>query len=111
MPACGSTRSGAVFSTCWCSRSIRARCGGFSPEPALCRLLRPLRIMVYQTMSNTTDTFVQANEERFLEELKEFLRIPSISTLPEHRGDIDRAAQFVADGLRKVGMENIEIIP
>src|SRR5215467_14529010 len=62
-------------------------------------------------MSNTTDTFVQANEERFLEELKEFLRIPSISTLPEHRGDIDRAAQFVADGLLNAGMENIEIIP
>src|SRR5215467_2860608 len=62
-------------------------------------------------MSNTTDTFVQANEERFLEELKEFLRIPSISTLPEHRGDIDRASQFVADGLRKAGMENVEVIP
>src|SRR5215471_191592 len=62
-------------------------------------------------MSNTTDTFVHANEERFLEELKEFLRIPSISTLPEHRGDIDRAAQFVADSLRNIGMENIEIIP
>jgi acetylornithine deacetylase/succinyl-diaminopimelate desuccinylase-like protein len=61
-------------------------------------------------MSNTTDTFVQANEERFLEELKQFLRIPSISTLPEHRGDIDRAAQFVADGLRQAGMENIDVI-
>src|SRR5437762_8260026 len=62
-------------------------------------------------MSNTTDSFVQANEARFLEELKEFLRIPSISTLPEHRADIDRAAQFVAEGLRNAGMENIEIIP
>jgi acetylornithine deacetylase/succinyl-diaminopimelate desuccinylase-like protein len=62
-------------------------------------------------MSATTDTFVQSNQERFLAELKEFLRIPSISTLPEHRPDIDRAAQFVADSLRNVGMENIEIIP
>ena len=62
-------------------------------------------------MSKTTDTFVEQNRERLLDELKEFLRIPSISTLPEHRGDIDRAAQFVADSLRHVGMENVEVIP
>jgi len=40
-------------------------------------------------MSAATDSFVQNNQDRFLEELKSFLRIPSISTLPEHRGDID----------------------
>jgi len=61
-------------------------------------------------MSNATDTFVEQNRDRLLEELKTFLRIPSISTLPEHRVDIDRAAQFVADSLRHVGMENVEII-
>ena len=43
-------------------------------------------------MSAATDSFVQNNQARFLEELKRFLRIPSISTLPEHRPDIDRAA-------------------
>jgi acetylornithine deacetylase/succinyl-diaminopimelate desuccinylase-like protein len=62
-------------------------------------------------VSATTDAFVENNQERFLEELKEFLRIPSISTLPEHRPDIDRAATFVADSLRRAGMENVEIIP
>ncbi|HZT31371.1 MAG TPA: dipeptidase [Bryobacteraceae bacterium] len=62
-------------------------------------------------MSTATDAFVQSNQERFLEELKTFLRIPSISTLPEHRGDIARAAQFVADSLAGAGLENIEIIP
>src|SRR5579862_8008522 len=61
-------------------------------------------------MSTTTDKFVDQNRERLLEELKTFLRIPSISTLPEHRGDIDRAAQFVADSLGHVGMENVEVI-
>lgn len=61
-------------------------------------------------MSTHTDQFVQQNRDRLLEELKEFLRIPSISTLPEHRVDIERAAQFVADSLRHVGMENVEII-
>jgi acetylornithine deacetylase/succinyl-diaminopimelate desuccinylase-like protein len=62
-------------------------------------------------MSQATDAFVQQNQDRFLDELKTFLRIPSISTLPEHAGDIQRAAEFVADGLRKIGMENVEIIP
>jgi acetylornithine deacetylase/succinyl-diaminopimelate desuccinylase-like protein len=62
-------------------------------------------------MSYSVASFVNQNETRFLEELKEFLRIPSISTLPEHRPDIARAAQFVAQQLRAVGMENIEIIP
>ena len=62
-------------------------------------------------MSSATGTFVRDQQDRFLEELKTFLRIPSISTLPEHRGDIERAAGFVADALRTVGLENIEIIP
>jgi len=62
-------------------------------------------------MSTATDTFVEQNRDRLLDELKEFLRIPSISTLPEHNGDIQRAAEFVAARLRQAGMENIEIIP
>ena len=61
-------------------------------------------------MSAATDAFVQHNQARLLEELKQFLRIPSISTLPEHRGDIDRAARFVADSLRAAGMENVEVV-
>jgi acetylornithine deacetylase/succinyl-diaminopimelate desuccinylase-like protein len=62
-------------------------------------------------MSAATDAFVEQNRERLLNELKDFLRIPSISTLPEHRADIDRAAGFVADSLGGIGMENVEIIP
>ncbi len=61
-------------------------------------------------MSTATDAYVQSNQERFLEELKNFLRIPSISTLPEHRGDVERAARFVADGFQAAGLENIEVI-
>src|SRR5712691_1302058 len=61
-------------------------------------------------MSNATDAFVRESQDRFLEELKTFLRIPSISTLPEHRGDIDRAAGFVADSLKAAGLENVEVI-
>jgi acetylornithine deacetylase/succinyl-diaminopimelate desuccinylase-like protein len=61
-------------------------------------------------VSQATDAYVKQNHSRFLAELKDFIRIPSISTLPEHRPDIERAASFVAEGLRKAGMENVEII-
>ncbi len=61
-------------------------------------------------MSSATDAFVTENRDRFLSELKDFIRIPSISTLPEHAADIDRAANFVAESLRHAGMENVEII-
>jgi acetylornithine deacetylase/succinyl-diaminopimelate desuccinylase-like protein len=62
-------------------------------------------------MSQSVDAFVRENETRLLEELKTFLRIPSVSTLPEHKADVERAAAFTAEALRKAGMENVEIIP
>lgn len=62
-------------------------------------------------MSAATDAFVSQNRARLLAELKDFIRIPSISTLPEHRPDIDRAASFVAASLRQAGLENVGIIP
>ncbi len=62
-------------------------------------------------MSKAASEYIRANSGRFLEELKDFLRIPSISTDPERAGDVARAAQWVADKLRAAGLENIEIIP
>ena len=62
-------------------------------------------------MSNATAAFVRANQTRLLDELKDFLRIPSISTLPDHAPDVARAAQFTADSLRAAGLDNVAIIP
>jgi acetylornithine deacetylase/succinyl-diaminopimelate desuccinylase-like protein len=62
-------------------------------------------------VSQATDVFIEKNKARLLEELKAFLRIPSVSTLPEHAADVQRAARFVADSLKAVGLENVEIIP
>ncbi len=61
-------------------------------------------------MSQATDNYVHDNEARFLEELKEFLRIPSISTSPEHAKDTHRAAEFVVAKLKAAGLENVELI-
>jgi acetylornithine deacetylase/succinyl-diaminopimelate desuccinylase-like protein len=62
------------------------------------------------TVPVSTAPFVEQHKERLLEELKQFLRIPSVSTLTEHNEDVQKAAQFVADSLRDAGLENIEII-
>jgi len=57
------------------------------------------------------DQYVDSNEARFLDELLAFLRIPSISTLPNHKPDVVRAAQFVAGALTDAGLEHVEVIP
>jgi acetylornithine deacetylase/succinyl-diaminopimelate desuccinylase-like protein len=62
-------------------------------------------------MPRPADAFVEANQERLLEELKTFLRIPSISTLDEHRPDIERAAEFVAASMRRAGLKNVAVVP
>jgi acetylornithine deacetylase/succinyl-diaminopimelate desuccinylase-like protein len=64
-----------------------------------------------QTMASPAVDFARNNQPRFLDELKTLLRIPSISTLDEHKSDVLKAAEFVADELRRIGMDNVEIIP
>ena len=53
--------------------------------------------------------YIQKNEGAYIEELKELLRIPSISTLPENKDDINRCASLVADKLRSAGISRVEI--
>ena len=49
-------------------------------------------------------------DSEILEGLKAFLRIPSVSTTPEHKPDIRRAAEFVLGELRQAGMNSAELI-
>lgn len=55
--------------------------------------------------------YAATNRERFLEELKTLLAIPSVSTLPEHQADVVRTADWLADQLRALAMDAVEIIP
>ena len=61
-------------------------------------------------MSSAAVTYAHQNHPRFLNELKELLRIPSVSTLPEHKGDCRRAAEALAAELTRIGMENARLI-
>ena len=55
--------------------------------------------------------YIQQNHDRYIGELTEFLRIPSVSTDPEHNEAVKTAAEFVARQLQEAGMTTVEIFP
>jgi len=55
--------------------------------------------------------YARNNHERYLAEYKEFLSIPSVSTLSEHKPDMRRAAEWVARHMAAIGLQNVEIMP
>ncbi|MER2514704.1 MAG: dipeptidase [Nitrosomonas ureae] len=61
----------------------------------------------------STDALVytQNRRARFISELKEFVRFPSVSAQPQYKGDIQRCAAWLADHLKKIGMERVAVIP
>jgi acetylornithine deacetylase/succinyl-diaminopimelate desuccinylase-like protein len=61
-------------------------------------------------MSSPAVTYARQNHPRFLKELKDLLRIPSISALPEHKGDCRRTAEFLAREFTRIGMEHAQLI-
>ncbi|MCL4302897.1 MAG: dipeptidase [Anaerolineae bacterium] len=56
-------------------------------------------------------TYAQHHRSENLEDLQAILRIPSISTLPESKPDLQRAAQWLADKLNGLGLDHVQIIP
>jgi acetylornithine deacetylase/succinyl-diaminopimelate desuccinylase-like protein len=56
-------------------------------------------------------TYVEENYERFLAELVEFLRIPSISHDPAYKAEVNHAAHWLAEKLRTIGINHVEIMP
>ncbi|MBX6311532.1 MAG: dipeptidase [Isosphaeraceae bacterium] len=50
------------------------------------------------------DAYLEAHRDRFEEQLQALLRIPSVSAQPEHNADTRRAAEFVRDDLRAIGI-------
>jgi len=59
----------------------------------------------------TWESYLQEQQLRYQEELLQFLSIPSVSALPEHADDVQRAAHWVADRLTAAGLENVQVLP
>lgn len=55
--------------------------------------------------------YIEENKDRFLEELKELLRIPSISADSAYKNDVMAAAQAVGKSLESAGADKVEICP
>ena len=53
--------------------------------------------------------YVEQNKDRFLEELMELLRIPSVSADPKYKNDVNRAAEYISEKLQSAGADNVEI--
>src|ERR1041384_5275152 len=60
-------------------------------------------------MNHVVD-FINVNRDRYVEELNEYLAIPSISALPQHAADVRRAAEWTAESLRGAGVQNVRLI-
>src|SRR5436190_8030920 len=54
--------------------------------------------------------FINVQRDRYVDELKQYLAIPSISALPEHQGDVRRAAEWTAEQMRQIGLENVKLL-
>ena len=60
---------------------------------------------------NLAKEYAQRHAERFKDELVEWLRIPSVSTDPAFQGDVQRAAEWLADNMRRIGLQNVAVMP
>jgi acetylornithine deacetylase/succinyl-diaminopimelate desuccinylase-like protein len=58
----------------------------------------------------TPEEFLDETREQGLRELEEFLRIPSISSQPDHADDVRRAAGHLAEQYERIGLQNAEVI-
>ncbi len=60
---------------------------------------------------DTIKAYIEGNKERFLDELFGLLRIPSISSISDHKPDMVKAAEYWRDTLLKAGADKAEVMP
>lgn len=57
----------------------------------------------------TVDTYIEQHQDRFLQELIDLLKVPSVSADPAYAEDVTHAASLLSERLREIGMDNVEI--
>jgi len=60
---------------------------------------------------NTVDKYIESNKDRFLDELIDLLKVPSVSADPAFSKDVHRAAELLATRLKEIGIDKVEICP
>lgn len=61
--------------------------------------------------ANRPFIYVRTNHSHFLAELCDFIRVPSVSTQPNHADDVKQCAEWLAYHLRKIGLKQVQVIP
>src|ERR1700749_3555883 len=56
-------------------------------------------------------SYARAHHSKFVAELKEFLRFPSVSSQPQRADDVKRCAHWLARHLKNIGLERVRVIP
>jgi acetylornithine deacetylase/succinyl-diaminopimelate desuccinylase-like protein len=59
-------------------------------------------------MDKTVD-LINVNRDHYVEQLKDYLAIPSISALPQHKDDVRRCAEWTAEEMRRIGLQNVRL--
>ena len=54
--------------------------------------------------------FINVQRDRYVEELKQYLAIPSVSALPQHQADVRRCAEWTAEQMRTIGLQNVTLM-
>lgn len=57
------------------------------------------------------DSYIEANKDRFINELLDLLRIPSVSADPKYKADVARCAEAVKQRLEEAGLDQVEVCP
>src|SRR6186997_894872 len=53
--------------------------------------------------------FINVNRDRYIDEMKRYLAIPSISALPEHNGDVRKCAEWTRDEMSRIGLQKCRL--
>src|SRR4029077_2622971 len=61
-------------------------------------------------MTNTVVDFINLHRDRYVDELKAYLAIPSISALPAHHGDVVRCAEWTAEEMKRIGLAGVKLL-
>jgi acetylornithine deacetylase/succinyl-diaminopimelate desuccinylase-like protein len=66
--------------------------------------------MMNNTRLNASTAYAHTHTAAFLEQYKDFLRIPSIGADPAYRNDVRRAAEWIVADMQRIGIEHCQII-
>jgi hypothetical protein len=99
--------------TIWASRAIAGLLNRCLKEKTrntfLLQIYQKLYLCLKSFVMQEIKKYVEENKERFLNELFELLRFPSVSADPKYRADVLQTADFVAQKLKDAGADRVEV--